>query len=59
MLADRCQRRIMLTGTPLQNDLGELHSLLQFLLPTVFRNERRLEEAQVHPVADPDCVIEV
>ncbi|KAK9811037.1 hypothetical protein WJX73_008229 [Symbiochloris irregularis] len=46
MLAEGCQRRVMLTGTPLQNDLGELHSLMQFLLPTVFKGERGLEEAQ-------------
>lgn len=26
----------MLTGTPLQNDLGELQNLLQFILPDVF-----------------------
>ena len=29
----------MLTGTPLQNDLTELHNLLSFLLPTVFGAE--------------------
>ncbi|KAG2446661.1 hypothetical protein HYH02_008231 [Chlamydomonas schloesseri] len=28
--------RIMLTGTPLQNDLEELHALLAFLLPAIF-----------------------
>lgn len=40
----------MLTGTPLQNDLGELQNLLQFLLPDVFREEDASElEAQVHP----------
>lgn len=46
-LADRCQRRIMLTGTPLQNDLQELHNLLRFLLPSVFRDEPELQDAQV------------
>ena len=34
-----CKRRIMLTGTPLQNDLQELQNLLGFLLPDVFREE--------------------
>ena len=29
----------MLTGTPLQNDLGELQNLLQFILPDVFNKE--------------------
>eukprot|EP01016_Furgasonia_blochmanni_P053542 TRINITY_DN866_c0_g1_i11.p1 TRINITY_DN866_c0_g1~~TRINITY_DN866_c0_g1_i11.p1 ORF type:complete len:576 (-),score=174.21 TRINITY_DN866_c0_g1_i11:54-1781(-) len=30
------ENRILLTGTPLQNNLGELWSLLNFLLPKVF-----------------------
>ncbi|XP_042421381.1 ATP-dependent helicase BRM-like isoform X2 [Zingiber officinale] len=34
----RCQRRLLLTGTPLQNDLKELWSLLNLLLPEVFDN---------------------
>ncbi|KAE8697592.1 hypothetical protein F3Y22_tig00110621pilonHSYRG00539 [Hibiscus syriacus] len=31
----RCQRRLLLTGTPLQNELKELWSLLNLLLPEV------------------------
>lgn len=31
------QFRLLLTGTPLQNNLGELASLLGFILPSVFR----------------------
>lgn len=38
-LAVHCRRRIMLTGTPLQNDLGELENLLSFLLPDLFTDE--------------------
>lgn len=30
--------RLLLTGTPLMNDLGELWSLLNFLLPTIFNS---------------------
>lgn len=33
------QRRLLLTGTPLQNDLSELWSLLNLLLPKVFDNK--------------------
>ena len=29
-------RRLLLTGTPLQNDLGELWALLNFILPNIF-----------------------
>jgi SWI/SNF-related matrix-associated actin-dependent regulator 1 of chromatin subfamily A len=32
----RCRFRLMLTGTPIQNNLGELLALLGFLLPDVF-----------------------
>ena len=32
------ENRILLTGTPLQNNLGELWSLLNFLLPKVFNS---------------------
>lgn len=35
-VAELARHRVMLTGTPLQNDLLELHALLQFLLPAVF-----------------------
>lgn len=33
------RRRVMMTGTPLQNDLGELQNLLHFLLPNIFSSE--------------------
>ena len=38
-----CKRRIMLTGTPLQNDLQELQNLLGFLLPDIFHVESAAE----------------
>ena len=34
------QRRLLLTGTPLQNNLMELWSLLHFLMPHVFRSRK-------------------
>jgi SWI/SNF-related matrix-associated actin-dependent regulator of chromatin subfamily A protein 2/4 len=35
----QCARRLLLTGTPLQNELRELWSLLNLLLPDVFDNK--------------------
>ncbi|XP_032238134.2 SWI/SNF-related matrix-associated actin-dependent regulator of chromatin subfamily A containing DEAD/H box 1 isoform X2 [Nematostella vectensis] len=32
----RAKRRLLLTGTPMQNDLLELMSLLSFVMPTIF-----------------------
>uniref|UniRef100_UPI00358E5DCF transcription activator BRG1-like n=1 Tax=Myxine glutinosa TaxID=7769 RepID=UPI00358E5DCF len=37
-------RRILLTGTPLQNKLPELWALLNFLLPTIFRSCSTFEQ---------------
>ena len=34
----------MLTGTPLQNNLGELWSLLNFLMPELFLSKKNFEE---------------
>lgn len=34
----RCEARLLLTGTPLQNNLHELWALLNFLLPDVFNS---------------------
>eukprot|EP00878_Enallax_costatus_P014375 GHUV01015035.1.p1 GENE.GHUV01015035.1~~GHUV01015035.1.p1 ORF type:complete len:687 (+),score=273.54 GHUV01015035.1:305-2365(+) len=43
-LASGCRGRVMLTGTPLQNDLGELHNLLSFLLPGLFKEAEESAE---------------
>ncbi|AQK67811.1 ATP-dependent helicase BRM-like [Zea mays] len=40
----RCQRRLLLTGTPLQNDLKELWSLLNLLLPEVFDSSKAFSD---------------
>ncbi|GAB2241167.1 hypothetical protein Droror1_Dr00017942 [Drosera rotundifolia] len=38
------QQRVLLTGTPLQNNLGELYNLLNFLQPTSFPSLSSFEE---------------
>lgn len=36
--------RLLLTGTPLQNNLSELWSLLNFILPTIFNSEETFHD---------------
>lgn len=40
-----CENKLILTGTPLQNNLVELWSLLNFLYPDVFISNDRFAEA--------------
>ncbi|KAG8658721.1 probable ATP-dependent DNA helicase CHR12 isoform X2 [Manihot esculenta] len=46
------QRRLLLTGTPIQNSLQELWSLLNFLLPHIFNSVQNFEEWFNAPFAD-------
>uniref|UniRef100_A0A2P2KCT1 DNA helicase n=1 Tax=Rhizophora mucronata TaxID=61149 RepID=A0A2P2KCT1_RHIMU len=46
------QRRLLLTGTPIQNSLQELWSLLNFLLPNIFNSVHNFEEWFNAPFAD-------
>ena len=51
-----CKRRIMLTGTPLQNDLKELQNLLGFLLPDIFHEEDAAELSTVQLMLEAFCM---
>ncbi|XP_042491047.1 probable ATP-dependent DNA helicase CHR12 isoform X1 [Macadamia integrifolia] len=52
-LADyKIRRRLLLTGTPIQNSLQELWALLNFLLPTIFNSVENFEEWFNAPFAD-------
>ncbi len=47
-------RRLALTGTPLENHLGELWSQFQFLAPGLLGSQRRFAEVFARPVAQGD-----
>ena len=44
------KRRLLLTGTPLQNNLMELWSLLHFLMPHIFESHREFKDWFSNPV---------
>lgn len=48
----RIKRRLLLTGTPIQNSLQELWSLLNFLLPHIFNSVQNFEEWFNPPFAE-------
>lgn len=39
-----CRSRLLITGTPLQNNLRELWALLNFLLPDIFSTYEEFDE---------------
>ncbi|CAG9467770.1 unnamed protein product [Pedinophyceae sp. YPF-701] len=59
-VTDLCRRRILLSGTPLQNSLDELHALVELILPDVrgvsltdlLREHRHLPSAPTAKAAD-------
>lgn len=44
------KRRLLLTGTPLQNDLMELWSLMHFLMPHVFTSHAQFKDWFSNPL---------
>jgi SNF2 family DNA or RNA helicase len=48
-LASRADRRLMLTGTPLQNNINELWSLLNFLMPDIFGVAKEVKDLITWP----------
>ncbi|GFT29328.1 helicase domino [Trichonephila clavipes] len=49
LLNFQSSHRLLLTGTPLQNNLMELWSLMHFLMPSVFQSHREFKEWFVNP----------
>ena len=50
----KARRRLALTGTPLENHLGELWSQFQFLAPGLLGTERHFSRAFAKPIARGD-----
>jgi SNF2 family DNA or RNA helicase len=50
LLGFRAKRRLLLTGTPLQNNLMELWSLLHFLMPHIFTSHSEFRDWFANPL---------
>ncbi|KAK7472895.1 helicase [Stygiomarasmius scandens] len=51
-------RRVILSGTPIQNDLGEFHAMVDFCNPNLldeYANFRRIYEVPILKSRAPDC----
>jgi len=48
------RHRLALTGTPLENHLGEIWSLFRFLMPGLLGDEKRFERAYRRPIERQD-----
>ncbi|KAK2162942.1 hypothetical protein LSH36_89g05001 [Paralvinella palmiformis] len=44
LLGFNCRNRLLLTGTPIQNSMGELWALLHFIMPTLFDSHDEFNE---------------
>ncbi|KAL6971215.1 Pharynx and intestine in excess protein 1 [Sarracenia purpurea var. burkii] len=51
LLTFNSKRRILLTGTPLQNDLMELWSLMHFLMPHIFQSHQEFKDWFSNPIS--------
>ncbi|CBY40778.1 unnamed protein product, partial [Oikopleura dioica] len=52
LLGFKSEHRLLLTGTPLQNDLLELWALLHFLMPNLFESRKGFSEWFHRPIGD-------
>ncbi|XP_054814872.1 chromatin-remodeling ATPase INO80 isoform X2 [Prosopis cineraria] len=44
LLSFNCRNRLLLTGTPIQNNMAELWALLHFIMPTLFDSHEQFNE---------------
>lgn len=44
LMSFECRNRVLLTGTPIQNNMVELWALLHFIMPTLFNSREQFKE---------------
>merc|ERR1712139_617545 len=54
----RSEFRAILTGTPVQNNLSELHALLEFVCPGMFSEERFLQAYNSQTRSTDACALD-
>jgi SNF2 family DNA or RNA helicase len=58
----RGKHRLALSGTPIENNLGELYALFHFLNPAMFGSASQFQEDYITPIQkhnDPDAVMQL
>ena len=52
VLSLKTAHKLALSGTPVENNLGELYSLFRFLNPNFFGSEKMFNQRYLHPIQD-------
>ena len=52
VLSLKASHRLAMSGTPVENNLGELYSLFRFLNPPFFGSEKMFNQRYLHPIQD-------